>query len=194
MSGILVTAGTTSLYLYELQSDSTFNSYDWNSHTFTSGILTLETNAMTHRKGNGNTTNTGVWTYDLPAGSGFSSSGIYLARVNNINAFPNDQVREFQYGSVQGNLTASTNHYLKVDMEEWRGGNPSGIADSILMRDVSGIEAQMPEHSLGTIILAMLENTISGTTLTIRRTDGVTTHITKTLTVDAAANPITGIQ
>lgn len=193
-SGILVTGGSTSLYLYEIQSDSTLNSYDWNTHVFTSGILISETNSMTHRKGNGNTTNTGIWTYCLPNASGFSMSGVYLARVNNNNSFPNDQTREFQFGSEQGDVLVHSTYGVKSDFHGYVGGNPSGLADSILMRNVSGIEANMPEHSLGTIILATLENTISGTTLTIRRTDGSTTHITKTLSTDAAADPITGIQ
>lgn len=68
------------------------------------------------------------------------------------------------------------------------------IADAVLSRNVSNVEATAPEHSLCTVALAMLENTISGTTLTIRRTDGSTTHYTKTLTTSAGADPITGIQ
>ena len=54
-------------------------------------------------------------------------------------------------------------------------------------------EATAPEHCEATVILAQLENSISGATLTIKRTDGSTTHFTKTLTTNAAAEPITGI-
>jgi len=67
------------------------------------------------------------------------------------------------------------------------------IADGILTRNVSNTEATAAEHTLCTVVLAMLENSISGTTLTIKRTDGTTTHATKTLTLDAAADPITGV-
>jgi hypothetical protein len=67
-------------------------------------------------------------------------------------------------------------------------------ADTILSRNVSNIETTMPEHCLGTIILAMLEHSISGSTLTIKGTDGSTTRFTKTLTTNASADPITGIQ
>jgi hypothetical protein len=67
------------------------------------------------------------------------------------------------------------------------------IADFVLSRNVSNVEATAGEHTLCTAILAMLENSISGTTLTIKRTDGTTTHYTKTLTKDAGAEPITGI-
>lgn len=68
------------------------------------------------------------------------------------------------------------------------------IADAILSRNVSNVEATAGEHTLCTIILAMLENSISGTTLTIKRTNGSTTHYTKTLTTTPTADSITGIQ
>jgi hypothetical protein len=67
------------------------------------------------------------------------------------------------------------------------------VADNVLTRSVSNVESVAGEHTLATIILAMLEHSISGVTLTIRRTDGVTIHLTKPLTKDAAALPITGI-
>ena len=67
------------------------------------------------------------------------------------------------------------------------------IADAILLRNASNVESTAGEHTLCTVILAMMEHSISGTTLTIKRTDGATTHATKTLTVNAAADPITGI-
>lgn len=67
------------------------------------------------------------------------------------------------------------------------------IADQILKRSVATVESTAAEHSLATIILAALEASIASTTLTIKRTDGSTTHVTKTLTTDAAAVPITGI-
>ena len=68
------------------------------------------------------------------------------------------------------------------------------IADAVLSRNVSNVETTAGEHTLCTTVLAMLENSISGTTLTIKRTDGLTTHATKTLTTNAGAVPITGIQ
>lgn len=68
------------------------------------------------------------------------------------------------------------------------------LADEILKRSVATGEATAAEHSLATIILAILESSRSTTTWTIKRTDGVTTHATKTLTLDANADPVTGIQ
>ena len=68
------------------------------------------------------------------------------------------------------------------------------IADEVLKRSVSTGEATAAEHSLATIVLAILESSRSSTTWTIKRTDGTTTHFTKTLTLDANADPVTGIE
>lgn len=67
------------------------------------------------------------------------------------------------------------------------------LADAVLGRNVSHAEAAAAEHSLCTVVLAALESATSGTTWTIKRTDGTTTHATKTVTKDAAAQPITGV-
>ncbi len=108
-AGALVTGGTTSLYLYELQSDGTLKSYDFNDNTFKTTALTTETLGLTHRKGNNATTDTGLWTGILSTLSGFTVGGIYFARVKNTGASPADQVREFQYGSEQGDLVVTAN-------------------------------------------------------------------------------------
>ena len=68
-----------------------------------------------------------------------------------------------------------------------------GIADMVLGRSVATVEGTAGEHSLTTIVLAILESSVSGSTWTIKRTDGSTTHFTKTITTDAAADPITGV-
>jgi len=67
------------------------------------------------------------------------------------------------------------------------------IADAVLARNVDQVEAAAPEHSLSTIVLAALESQVVGTTWTIKRTDGSTTHATKTVSTDAGAEPITGV-
>lgn len=66
------------------------------------------------------------------------------------------------------------------------------IADEVLKRGVSNVEGAADTTSLAAVILAILESSVSGTTWTIRKTGG-TTFVTKTLTVDAAADPITGV-
>jgi len=68
------------------------------------------------------------------------------------------------------------------------------IADEVLKRSVATGEATAAEHSLATIVLAILESSRSSTTWTIKRTDGSTTHATKTLSLDANADPVTGVQ
>jgi hypothetical protein len=108
-AGALVTSGTTNLYLYEVQSDGTLKSYDWNDNTFKTTSLTTETQALTHRTGNNSTTNTGIWTYALSTLTGFTVGAVYLARVNNTSASPTDQYREFQYGSAEGDLKTTAN-------------------------------------------------------------------------------------
>lgn len=67
------------------------------------------------------------------------------------------------------------------------------VADAVLARSVANVEAAAGEHTLCTIVLAMLEGAVSGSTWTIRRTDGSTTHATKTVTTDPDADPITGV-
>jgi hypothetical protein len=67
------------------------------------------------------------------------------------------------------------------------------IADAVLGRSVSNIEATAAEHSICTLVLAALESSVIGTSWTIKRTDGTTTHATKTVTTDASAEPITGV-
>jgi hypothetical protein len=69
----------------------------------------------------------------------------------------------------------------------------ASVADAVLSRNVSNVEGSAPEHSLCTIVLATLEYAVSGTTWTIKRTDGSTTHATKTLTTAAGADSITGV-
>ena len=66
------------------------------------------------------------------------------------------------------------------------------IADAVLSRSVTNVEASASEHTLCTLILAGLESSITGTTWTIRRTGG-TTHYTKTVTTDSGAAPIVGV-
>ena len=69
----------------------------------------------------------------------------------------------------------------------------NAVADAVLARDVGEVEAGAPEHSLCTIVLAALESQIEGSTWTIKRTDGSTTHAAKTVVKDANAEPITGV-
>ena len=69
----------------------------------------------------------------------------------------------------------------------------SQLAASLLKRSVAGeVENNADEHSLATVILALLEGSRTGTTWTIKKTDG-TTKASKTLTLDASAEPVVGV-
>jgi len=66
------------------------------------------------------------------------------------------------------------------------------IADEVLKRGAGNVEDAADAHSLVAIILATLESALSGTTWTIKKTDG-TTFTTKTVTTDDTAAPITAV-
>lgn len=116
-AGALVTSGTTSFYLYELQmSDGSLKSYDFNDNTFKTTALTTETTSGTHQKGNNNTTNTGYWTARLATLTGFTKGNIYAARVKNTGASPTDQMREFQWGSADGDQSVDASNNLNANV------------------------------------------------------------------------------
>lgn len=66
------------------------------------------------------------------------------------------------------------------------------IADAVLSRGVSNVQDTADTTSLAAVILATFESAMVGTTWTIRKTGG-TTFMTKTLTVDAAADSVIGV-
>jgi len=70
----------------------------------------------------------------------------------------------------------------------------TAIADAVLSRSVANVETTAGEHTLCTLVLAALEGAISGNTWTIKRSNGSTTHYTKTVTADANASPIVSVQ
>jgi hypothetical protein len=66
-------------------------------------------------------------------------------------------------------------------------------ADALLARSVSNVEGSAAEHSLATLVLLALESIRNGDVLTIKKTDGTTTYLTKALTRDESAVPVVGI-
>lgn len=94
---------------------------------------------------------------------------------------------------ASGGITAASFGAGAIDAAALAADAGNELADAILLRNVSNVEGSAGEHTLCTVVLAMLEHSISGTTLTIKRTDGTTTHATKTLTTNASAEPITAI-
>jgi len=67
------------------------------------------------------------------------------------------------------------------------------LADEVLKRSVSNVESGAAEHTLATIVLAILESSRAAEVWTIKRTDGLTTHKSKVLTLDDTAKPVVGV-
>lgn len=77
-------------------------------------------------------------------------------------------------------------------------GQCNAIADHVLRRNQSNVEASsngdaLELSSVYGAVQQMQEASASGTTLTVKKTDGSTTLGTKTLATDAAADPVTGV-
>ena len=125
-TGAIITSGTTTLMLCELQSDGTVKTYDFNDNTFKATACTTPTVNMTHQTANNAGTNTGVWTYALTTLTGFTAGAIYFSVISNSTATPVEQVREWQFGSDQGDIVMHGN-YPEVDLEEWKDSAPSAL-------------------------------------------------------------------
>lgn len=97
-SGMPVTGGLSELYLYEVQADGTLHSFDFADGMFKSQGLTIEAAQAVHRRGNGDTRDTGIWTYALDEVGAFSDRGAYIVLVHHAGASPPWQGRRFQYG------------------------------------------------------------------------------------------------
>lgn len=70
----------------------------------------------------------------------------------------------------------------------------NATADAILTRDMSNVEGSLSDHMLGTLVMAGLESSVNASgNLEIYQSDGTTIIVTKQLTTDANADPITGV-
>lgn len=146
--GTFITGSTTNLKLYELQSDGTVKSYDWNDNTFKTTALTTANQAMTHRIGNNSTTDTGLWTFALTTLTGFTVGNIYFASVNNSTATPANQVREFQYGNGEGDLTVTAAR-LNVNIKAIDDGTTEAARLEAALTTSAGIDINMGQATPG---------------------------------------------
>lgn len=114
------TSTNATLAIYEQQDDGDLYALDFNDHLFNDEdtARTTPTVEMTYRTvDGGSNTDTGLWTYALSNVSDFDDGGIYYAHIYHADAVPTDQIREFQWGSVQGDLTveaSGSNDLLNV--------------------------------------------------------------------------------
>src|SRR3990167_3780153 len=108
-----------------------------------------------------------------------------------IDALPTNAQMEARTLVAANYATAANQTTIITDI----AALPTAIenADALLIRNVSNVEATAAEDSLCTIVLAALHWTLSGTTLTIYRTDGSTPHATKTATTDTDLDLVKGI-
>lgn len=97
------------------------------------------------------------------------------------------------FSLANGSIAAATFAAGAVDASALAADAANEIADAVLVRNVSNIEGSAGEHTLCTLVLAGLESSVSGATWTIKRTNGSTTHATKTVATDSGADPITGV-
>src|SRR5574343_2108750 len=134
-SGEKITTGTTTLRIFELQTDGTLKSYDFNDNTFKTTALTTATASMTHRTGNNSTYNTGLWTYALTTVSGFTTGNIYIYSVENTASTPPVIEREFQYGGAEGDMSSTAYTNLSNAYAAFETGTAqAGGASSITLR------------------------------------------------------------
>jgi hypothetical protein len=196
MAKLTIDKDTTSNIIRVFLQDSTSASGGGKTgltHTSTgliiSTIADVEASATTYTSAASNVeTITTLGTFAAPTSS--------KCRFKEIDATNFPGVYEIQIADARFSVTNSKQLLISVQA--------SGISpviaeiqldqsDQILKRNMAKVEASAEEHTLCTLVLANLENSISGTTLTIKRTNGSTTHVTKTLTTNASAIPITGI-
>lgn len=103
-SGAVVTTGTTSVYILELQEDGSFKTLDFNDNTFKATACTTPTASATHRAADNATKDTGIWTVILSDAqqANFTEGNQYIAYFENSGASPTMSPRWFQWGGVEG--------------------------------------------------------------------------------------------
>ena len=126
-SGLQVTSGTINLRIFSPQVSGTTVSlqiYDWAATAFTAGTPTTDHELMTQQQYTNSSaaaTNTGIWAYAF-ANTGFTSGQVYIIQVSDDTATPTaapqQQEREFQFGSDQGDQVAQTGDNY---------GSPAGV-------------------------------------------------------------------
>lgn len=126
-------------------------------------------------------------------GAGNVKSDVSKWLTGTPNALQSGRIDAYAGAMASGVITSTVIATDAVTSTGIAASAVNEIADGVLSRNVSNVESSAPEHSLCYNILLATESSISGTTLTVKRTDGSTTFATKTLTTSASADAITGI-
>lgn len=166
-SGAVLTAGTTNLNLYELQSNGALKTYDFSTNTFVTTTVTTLNQTMSQQAGNNGAQNTGIWTFSLSTLTGFTVGAMYFAQVLNSSADTPVQTREFLYGSEQGDLVVTANGAgigeLNVDVQFAKGNAVTTASNGILdvnaknINNVSAAAVTTINANIGTTQLIMFD-------------------------------------
>lgn len=177
-TGAKVTTGVASIKLYELQSDATLRTYDFNDNTFKATATTTGSGLPTHRQSHNSTHDTGIWTYGLTTLTGFTRGNIYFAEIFHPSAYPTSQEREFQFGNADGDIDVSQNGQIGV----------SGNVNINLAQTVhTGASGTVGSCLASANVQGAGQWTLSGTTLTLKYPDGSTVY--RVFTLDNASAP-----
>jgi 2-keto-3-deoxy-galactonokinase len=79
-SGVAITTGTTSLRIFEIQSDGSLKQYDFNDNTFKTTALTTATASMTHQTTN-TTQSTGTGTLKMAGATSRNNTGFLRVTI-----------------------------------------------------------------------------------------------------------------
>lgn len=93
----------------------------------------------------------------------------------------------------RGVMNFTDNAAAAVSIEDNAALNKTEIADGVLIRGASNIEDTADRHSLGAMVMIGTNSSIAGATLTAKKPSDDSTFATYTVTVDASADPITGV-
>jgi len=167
-SGSAITGGICNYYLKCV--DGT-NVGKWWKDSDQTWAAVETANAMTHQ-GDGN------WTIELSA-SPFVDGEIYVEYAKESGALHVAGEGRLLRGQAAGmSLTAAERN---------------SVADAILGRDVSNVEAMAAEDSLCMVVLGARHGARSDLLFTIYRTNNSTVFTTAPLTVSAALNPVASV-
>jgi hypothetical protein len=126
-----------------------------------------------------------------------TSIAAVTAVTNGVTLAADQAVNVTKWGGV-----AIAGAYVQANAAQWGGGSlptvstANQIADAVLARNVSNVEAAAPRTSLATLVLATTNkaNTKAHAgQFTVYRTDGATEHAQIAISTDPNAAPIDGI-
>ena len=166
----------------------------------TTGRVTVGTNADKTGYSLSQTFPTNFGDLSISPTTGRVAVGSMASDTITASAIAADAVAELQNGvATAAALSAAAAEISAILADTGTDGvvissaTANAIADAILSRNVSNTEATAAEHTLTTIVLAILESARTTTDWNIYRTNGSTVHAAKSISTDAAALPVVGV-